>query len=69
MQSGCISLERKQCNVTAVHKAGPQDEHSNYHPILGISVLTKTLENIVANQLDWYLETNQHLSLFQGVYH
>ena len=44
IKSGCIPLEWKQCNFTAVHKAGPQDDPSNYHPILfQYSVIAKTL--------------------------
>ena len=49
IQSGRVPLEWKQCNVTAVHKAGPQDDPSNYHPISVVSVIAKTLEKIVAS--------------------
>ena len=44
IQSGCIPLERKQCNITTVHKAGPQDDPSNYHPFSVVSVIAKILE-------------------------
>jgi len=33
LQNGTIPLEWKQCNVTAVHKAGSQNDPSNYCPI------------------------------------
>ena len=68
MVLGGIPLEWKQCNVTTVHKAEPQNDPSNYHPISVVSVIAKTLERIVANQLYRYLETNQYLSPFQGAY-
>ena len=61
LQSDCIPLEWKQCKVTTVHKAGPQNDPSNYCPISVVSIITKTVEKIVASQLDRYPKTNQHL--------
>ena len=68
LQSGCIPLEWKQCNITPVHKSGPQHDPSNYCPISVVPVIAKILEKIVANQLNRYFESNKLLSPFQGTY-
>ena len=51
-QSDCIPLEWKHCNVTAVHKAGPQDDPSIYCPILVVSVIAKSTEKILLYAVD-----------------
>ena len=55
LQSGCIPLEWKHCNVTSVHKSGPQQDPSNFRPILVVPVIAKTMEKIFANQLNCFL--------------
>ena len=47
LQNGCIPQEWKQCNVTPVHKSGPQQDPSNYRPISVVPVIAKTLERLL----------------------
>ena len=47
---------------------GPQHDPSNYRPISVVPVTAKTLEKIVANQLNQYFKSNKLLSPFQGAY-
>ena len=68
LQSGCIPQEWKHCNVTVVHKSGPQQDPSNFHLLLVVPVIAKTLEKIIANQLSRFFESNKLLSPFQDAY-
>ena len=53
---------REVANITPVHKSGPQNDPSNFHPISVVSIVAKILEKFVAAQLETYFETNQLLS-------
>jgi len=46
LQTSSIPSEWKQCNITAVRKAGCQNDPSNYHPISVVPIIAKTLKRL-----------------------
>ena len=66
LQSGCIPLEWKQCNVTAVYKSGPDQDPSNCRLISVVPIIAKTLEKIVVNQVNRFFESNRFFELLSG---
>ena len=55
----------KEANVTAIHKKGDRSNPSNYRPISLTSVVCKTMEKIVRNELIEYMENNNLFSVHQ----
>ena len=68
LQHGTFPAAWKQSNITPIHKGGPVDHPSNYHPISVVLVIAKILEKIVSVQLSGYLETNHLFLSHQGAY-
>ncbi len=55
----------KKSNITPVHKKGSKHAPSNYRPISLTSVVVKTFERIIHNELSAFLSENNLLSLSQ----
>ena len=60
-----IPQDRRNANVTPVHKGDDRDSVSNYRPISLISVAGKILEGIVNTHIVKHLTTNELLSYSQ----
>ena len=62
LREGCLPSGWKQSLVIPIHKKGPRSNPLNYRPISLTSVVCKTMERIVCNQLRHYLESNSLLT-------
>ena len=58
-------LEWKEANVSAIHKKGNRNQPSNYRPISLTSIVCKTMEKIIRDQLIKYMEANTLFSEYQ----
>ncbi|KAK3089449.1 hypothetical protein FSP39_003702 [Pinctada imbricata] len=58
MQEGKLPEEWKSANITPIHKKGAKHDVANYRPISLTSILCKTLEKIIGDELMDYMETN-----------
>ena len=63
--SGIFPCEWKISKVTPVYKTGPRKVMSNYRPISVISIVSKTIEKLVNNQLYQYFTNNDMLATYQ----
>ena len=52
--------------VIPLYKKGSKLEHGNYRPVSILSTLSKIVENIVGEQIDAYVSTNNLLFDFQS---
>jgi hypothetical protein len=60
--SGTFPCEWKISKVTPVYKTGPREDMNNYRPISVISIIAKTMEKLVYNQLYEYFIKNDMLT-------
>ncbi len=60
--SGTFPCEWKIAKVTPVYKTGPREDMNNYRPISVISIIAKTMEKLVYNQLYEYFIKNDMLT-------
>ena len=60
--SGTFPCEWKISKVTPVYKTGPREDMNNYRPISAISIIAKTMEKLVYNQLYEYFIKNDILT-------
>ena len=63
--SGTFPCEWKISKVTPVYKTGPREDMNNYRPIYVISIVAKTMEKLVYNQLYEYFTKNDMLTTSQ----
>ena len=63
--SGTFPCEWKISKVTPVYKTGPREDMNNYRPISVISIVAKTMEKLVYNQLYEYFTKNDMLTTSQ----
>ena len=61
--SGTFPCEWKISKVTSVYKTGPREDMNNYRPISVISIVAKTMEKLVYNQLYEYFTKNDMLTI------
>ena len=61
--SGTFPCEWKISKVTPVYKTGPREDMNNYRPISVISIVAKTMEKLVYNQLYEYFTKNDMLTI------
>ncbi len=62
IETGTLPLDWKKSNITPVHKKGSKHVPSNYRPINLTSVVVKTFERIIHNELSAFLSENNLLS-------
>ena len=62
MQSGQVPRDWKIANVTAIFKKGDRQNPGNYRPISLTSVICKTMERLIRDQIVDHLEENNLLS-------
>jgi hypothetical protein len=60
--SGTFPCEWKISKVTPVYKTGPREDMNNYRQISVISIIAKTMEKLVHNQLYEYFIKNDMLT-------
>ena len=60
--SGTFPCEWKISKVTPVYKTGPREDMNNYRPISVISIIAKTMEKLIYNQLYEYFIKNDMLT-------
>ena len=63
--TGVVPIEWKYAIVCPGFKKGDNEDATNYRPISLLSILSKVLERVVADQLSEYLSANQLLSCSQ----
>ena len=70
LTSGIFPIYMKTAYVTPIIKKPNLDKSilSNYRPISNLSTLSKTLERVVARQLNSYLHENHILNPYQSAY-
>ena len=56
----------KHAKVTPIYKSGEKIDCSNYRPISVISAVAKMFEQIVYNQLNYFLNENTIISTHQS---
>lgn len=56
ISTGIFPCEWKTARVTPIYKSGPKSNMDNYRPISIISVIAKTMEKLVHNQIYSYLQ-------------
>ncbi|KAL8559997.1 hypothetical protein ACOMHN_041468 [Nucella lapillus] len=65
--SGSIPMDWKKATVTAIPKDGkPPQQPFSYRPIALTPHLGKLYERVLKNRLDYHLEKNDILPLFQA---
>ena len=55
LDEAILSVRWLEATITAVHKKGPKDIFGNYRPISLTSVICKTLESLVRDELDKHM--------------
>ena len=65
LSEGKLPLCWKEANVTAIYKKGSRCQPSNYRPISLTSIVCKTMEKIIRDQLIKYMEENSLFSEHQ----
>ena len=55
--------------MLALHVHKGRVDPGNFQPISIVPVAAKILENLVCNQLQFFLERNEQLNHYQGAYH
>ena len=68
--TGVVTPYMKLAHITPIIKNSSRDKSnlSNYHPISNLSFISKTLERVIAAQLNNYLINNNILNKFQSAY-
>ena len=69
LSTGQLPSEWKVSNVTPIPKSGDTSQCSNYRPISLLSLVSKTLERIIHNQLLNFLLKHSRISRFQFGFH
>ena len=65
LSEGKLPICWKEANVTAIYKKGNRSQPSNYRPISLTSIVCKTMEKIIRDQLIKYMEENSLFSEHQ----
>ena len=65
IKSGSFPCEWKISKVTSVYKTGPREHMNNYRSISVISIVARTMEKLVYNQLYEYFTKNDMLKTSQ----
>ena len=68
---GCIIYASAKLDYGCIIYGSPKPgkdpvEHNNYRPIALTSFLCKTLERMINKRLNWFLESNNHISRLQS---
>ena len=66
---GSIPTGWNTATIIPLHKAGKPKKHpTSYRPVALTAHIGKLYERIIKNRLEWYLEKNNHLSIYQSGY-
>ena len=66
LSTGIFPDKMKHAKVTPIYKSGEKIDCSNYRPISVISAVAKMFEQIVYNQLNYFLNENTIISTHQS---